>query len=226
VTYQASGPHPAAPAELAALLASAGGAEREQAWAAFVRTYTPVVLRVAKSLGGDSDGVMDRYAFVLERLREDDCRRLRAYVRPGAGEFTLWLIVVVRRLCLDHYRERYGRSRAADGPEERTRRTTRRRLVDLVADRTDPTLLAASNSTAPDEALVRAERTETLAAALAALSASDRLLLRLRFAQDLSAREIAALMRFPTLFHVYRRLDKVLRQLRDALRRSGLEPGS
>jgi RNA polymerase sigma factor (sigma-70 family) len=226
VTYQASGQHPAAPAELAALLASASGAEREQAWAAFVRAYTPTVLRVARSLGGDSDGVMDRYAFVLDRLREDDHRRLRAYVRPAAGDFTLWLVVVVRRLCLDHYRERYGRSRRDDGPDERARRTSRRRLVDLVADRTDPEVLAASGSAAPDEALVRAERTEALTGALAALPASDRLLLRLRFVEDLSGREIAALMRFPTLFHVYRRLDKVLRQLREALHRAGLESGS
>jgi RNA polymerase sigma factor (sigma-70 family) len=225
VTDQASGPSPAAPAELAALLAAAGEAEREQAWADFVRTFTPLLLRVARSLGGDADGAMDRYAFVLDRLREDDCRRLRAYLRPGAGDFTLWLVVVVRRLGLDHYRERYGRQRTADGPEERAQRAGRRRLVDLVAERTDPALLASEAGLAPDEGLMRAERTKALSSALAGLSPPDRLLLRLRFAESLPAREIARLMRFPTLFHVYRRLDKVLSHLRDALSRAGIEPG-
>lgn len=225
MTHQASGTAPVAPAELAALLMAAGEAERERAWAAFVHAHTPTMLRVARSLGGDADSVMDRYAFLLDRLQEGDCRRLRAYLRPGAGEFTLWLVVVVRRLCLDHYRERYGRSRATDGPEERAHRTTRRRLVDLIAEKTDPALIAASRGAAPDETILRDEQTGALSSALAALSPSDRLLLRLRFAQDLSAREIARLMRFPTLFHVYRRLDKVLRQLRGALDRSGIDPG-
>jgi RNA polymerase sigma factor (sigma-70 family) len=225
VTHQASGSGPAAPAELAALLAAGTEAEREQAWAGFARVYTPTMLRVARSLGGDADSAMDRYTFVLERLREDDCRRLRAYLRPSAGDFTLWLVVVVRRLCLDHHRTRYGRSRESAGPQEKADRGTRRRLVDLVADQTDPSLLAASAGTAPDEQLVRAERMGVLAAALARLSASDRLLLRLRFAEDLSARQITGIMRFPTIFHVYRRLDAVLRDLRVTLGRSGIEPG-
>jgi RNA polymerase sigma factor (sigma-70 family) len=207
------------------LLAAGTEPEREQAWAGFARAYTPTMLRVARALGGDADLAMDRYAFVLERLREDDCRRLRAYLRPTAGDFTLWLVVVVRRLCLDHHRNRYGRSRASAGPQEKAERGRRRRLVDLIADQTDPSLLAASPGMAPDEQLVAGERMGVLAAALGRLPASDRLLLRLRFAEDLSAREITGIMRFPTIFHVYRRLDVVLRDLRVALGASGIEPG-
>jgi RNA polymerase sigma factor (sigma-70 family) len=225
VTHQASGAGPAAPAELATLLAAETEGEREHAWAGFARAHTPTILRVARSLGGDADLAMDRYAFVLERLREDDCRRLRSYLRPGAGDFALWLVVVVRRLCLDHHRSRYGRSRTHSGPDQHADRASRRRLVDLVADRTDPALLTAAPGEAPDEQLLRAERMGALGTALAGLPATDRLLLRLRFAEDLSAREIAGVMRFPTLFHVYRRLDKVLAALRAALHRSGIEPG-
>jgi RNA polymerase sigma factor (sigma-70 family) len=225
VTYQASGLEPAPPAELAALLAASTDAGRDEAWAKFAVAYTPLMLRVARSLGGDADAAMDRYAYALERLREDDCRRLRAYVRPGAGEFTLWLVVVVRRLYLDHYRERYGRP--ARGGEESPRsgdRAGRRRLADLVADRTDPALLATS-SRSPDEELTRRERLDALASALERLGPSDRLLLRLRFAEELPAREIARVMRFPTLFHVYRRVDRVLRELRTTLSGLGVEPG-
>jgi len=225
VTHPASGP-PAAPAELAALL-TASGPGRDEAWASFVRVYTPVILRVARSLGRDADAAMDRYAYALERLREDDCRRLRAYVRPGAGEFTLWLIVVVRRLCLDHYRERYGRAgRAGPGAAAGTDRAGRRRLVDLVADRTDPAFLATPSRN-PDDELTRRERLDALASALERLAPSDRLLLRLRYAEELPAREIAKTMRFPTLFHVYRRLEKVQRELRGTLGRLGIEePGT
>jgi RNA polymerase sigma factor (sigma-70 family) len=207
-----------------ALLGADSASGRDEAWAKFVHVFTGLILRTARSLGGDADSAMDRYAFVLDRLREDDCRRLRAYVRPGAGEFTLWLAVVARRLCLDHYRERYGRARPGSDPTAGADRAGRRRLVDLVADRTDPTLLAGPGHSAPDELLAQAERTRALSTALDRLAPRDRLLLRLRFAEDLPAREIARLMRFPTLFHVYRRLDKVLRELRGTLGRLGVEP--
>ena len=222
MTHQPSGSSPAAPAELAALLAAPSEPSRDEAWAAFVRVWTPAILRVARSLGGDTDSAMDRYAHVLARLREDDHRRLRAYARTGA-EFPFWLTVVVRRLCLDHYRERYGRERRSAGnPTEN--RATRRRLVDFVADRTDPELLASSSNNAPDVELARAERLRALETALGRLAPSDRLLLRLRFAEEATAREIAGLMRFPTVFHVYRRLDHLMKELRRALTALGLEP--
>jgi RNA polymerase sigma factor (sigma-70 family) len=230
VTFPAAGTsaaQPAAPAELAALLAASSGRGLDEALARFLSTHTPLILRVTRSLGGDADAAMDRYAYVLERLREDDCRRLRAYLRPHAGEFSLWLIVVVRRLCLDHYRERYGRA-SRPGVTDRAAgadRAGRRRLADLVADRTDPSLLASSRL-APDEELAKRERRDALSAALEQLGPTDRLLLRLRFAEDLPAREIAQVMRFPTLFHVYRRIDKVLRELRAALGSLGVEPES
>jgi RNA polymerase sigma factor (sigma-70 family) len=225
LTEQPSGFGAAAPAALAALLAAPSEQGRDEAWAAFVRAYTTAILRVARSLGGDADSVMDRYAYVLVHLREDDCRRLRAYVRPGAGEFALWLTVVVRRLCLDHYRERYGRERGSKtgAPSDRA---GRRRLVDLVAERTDPELLASPSRDRPDAELARAERLRGLGAAMDGLSPADRLLLRLRFGEEATAREIARLMRFPTVFHVYRRLDRLMKDLRRALDALGIEPES
>lgn len=226
MTHQATGPRPAPPAELAALLAAATEPEREEAWEGFVRAYTAQLLRVARSLGGDPDSVMDRYAFVLDRLSDDECRRLRAYVRPGAGDFVLWLTVVTRRLCLDHYRHRYGRSRADGGAGHAAERAGRRRLVDLVAEKADPMLLAAPRREGPDKVLDRADRERALRMALARLTPSDRLMLQLRFAEEMSAREIAGLMRFPTVFHVYRRLDKVLRELRGTLGELGVEDES
>jgi RNA polymerase sigma factor (sigma-70 family) len=168
---------------------------------------------------------MDRYAFVLEQLGEDDFRRLRAYQRPEAGDFSLWLIVVTRRLCLDHYRHRYGRVRgdASQAHYSDPGRTSRRRLVDLVRDEVDPESLAAPAGARPDEELATAERSRALAGALEELGPRDRLLLRLRFSEELPVRDIAKLMQFPTLFHVYRRLDAVLKVLRGALGKAGME---
>jgi DNA-directed RNA polymerase specialized sigma24 family protein len=97
--------------------------------------------------------------------------------------------------------------------------------VDLVADGTDPELLASPSHDSPDVELARAERMRGLGAALDGLTPADRLLLRLRFGEEATAREIARLMRFPTVFHVYRRLDRLMKDLRRALDALGIDPG-
>ncbi|HET7599426.1 MAG TPA: sigma-70 family RNA polymerase sigma factor [Gemmatimonadales bacterium] len=214
---------PVPPPELVRLLQAADPAEQEEAWSAFLRVFTQPVLRVARSLGGGHDAVMDRYAFVLDQLRQDDWRRLRGYDRPGAGEFTLWFMLVVRRLCFDQHRHVYGRARTTDPTDRGAERAARRRLVDLVAADVDPEAVAAPAGEAPDVLLVRAERRRALTAALDALPPRDRLMLRLRFGEELSARQVAEALGFPTPFHVYRRLDVVLRSLRASLERAGVE---
>lgn len=223
MTQEPSDTRPTVPRELVAILNAASEAALEEAWTSFVAGFTDTMLRVVRSLGGEHDLHMDRYTFVLERLRENGCCRLRAYARPGAGEFQPWLIVVARRLCLDHYRQLYGRARDATGcTVAQGDRAGRRRLVDLLAEKVDASLIPASARDAPDEVLARAERTRALESALAVLPPRDRLLLALRFTEELSAREITRLMKFPTLFHVYRRLNSVLGILRGTLKAQGL----
>ena len=62
-----------------------------------------------------------------------------------------------------------------------------------------------------------------LEAAVARLAPADRVLLKLRFEDELPAREIAAVLRLPTVFHVYRRLNALLTELRVTLRNRGVE---
>ena len=217
-------PSPTAP-ELSRLLGATDPQEREAAWAAFVQAFTQPILGALRSLGRDQDLLMDRYAFVLEHLRADDCRRLRAFVEPAQTDFRLWLFVVARRLALDHYRHRYGRSRSADAsqPGGAPDRASRRRLVDLVSAEVDPADLSAPADRGPELDFARRERDRLLQQCVEGLSTRDQLLLRLKFSEGMSAREIADLMKFPSAGHVYRRLDAVLRDLRQVVGRRGLE---
>ena len=224
-------PHPympgVPPPELADLLHAADSAQRDRAWGGFLNTHSPLILRVARSLGGDYDSAMDRYAYALDQLRQDDFRRLRNYAPEEGGKFDLWLVVVVRRLCLDHYRQRYGRSRSSSGAgvEAQAGRIARRGLADLLTSRVEPSTLADTAHLQPDAELAAKERRQALEAALGRLGPRDRLLLKLRFEDDLSAREIAGLMLFSTPFHVYRRLTSVVRALGTLVRQSGIEGG-
>ena len=154
-------------------------------------------------------------------LRQDEHRRLRAYVPDGRTSFSTWLIVVTRRLVLDHLRRKYGRSRSAD-KARRADAGTRRVLEDLLGDAMDPDEIAAV-SPAPDIALQRRQLTAALRAAIASLQPSDRVLLALRFVDERPVRQIAKVLAAPTVFHVYRRLNAVLAGLRRELERRGIE---
>ncbi|HTI06009.1 MAG TPA: sigma-70 family RNA polymerase sigma factor [Gemmatimonadales bacterium] len=192
-------------------------AARAAAWDTFLERYSRLLLHTARSLHPDYDATMDAYAHLLEQLEQGDFRRLRAYTPDSRSKFTTWLVVVARRICVDHLRERYGRTTGTS--------SVRRRLADLLVDELDPatTPLPDGAATNPETGLRARELSQAVTATLARLDARDRLLLKLRFADDLPAREIAQLMHFPTPFHVYRRLNAVLEQLKTALHRRGIE---
>ncbi len=211
----------APPPELFGLLNATDPAAREAAWEAFVGVHSRLLLHVARSIGRDYDAAMDAYAYLLEQLRAGDYHRLHAYAADGRSKFTTWLVVVARRLCLDHHRQRYGRLRS-DGPGEQLAHVARRRLQDLIAADLDLTP-EPEPSGDPHQSLETGERHAALKAVLDALVSRDRLLLKLRYEDDLSAREIAGLLGLPTPFHVYRRLNALLVELRGTLRDRGLD---
>jgi RNA polymerase sigma factor (sigma-70 family) len=212
---------PSLPPELSRLLSASERVDQEEAWGEFISSHSSILLHTCRAVVHDHDAVMDGYAYVLEALREDCFRRLRAYVPRGATRFTTWLVVVVRRLLLDHYRHRYGRPRSADAAR-RDEHLARRRLEDLVAVEVDPDQLTTS-STGPDLGIRRAELMRLLRQALEELTPSDRLLLALRFEDERPVQEIAATMQLPTVFHVYRRVTAALAHLKHALARRGVE---
>ena len=214
------------PSELATLLAESDPARREFAWDRFVARYSKLLLLISREFGGSHDDAMDRYAAILERLREDDFRRLRAWHADRRSALTTWLGVISRRVCVDELRRRYGRASASDGPEHVALRRERRRLADLITEELVPDIDspdAHGNTAAAELAVRRAELRAHLDQCLSELAPNDRLLLALRFRDDRSAAEIAPLLGFPSPFHVYRRLSGLATQLRQALRRRGIE---
>ena len=204
-------------------LLSAVARTSDDSWAEFAREYSTLLLHVARSTSTSRDDAMDAYAYLLERLSENDYRRLRAYTVNPNSKFTTWLVVVARRICVDHNRLKYGRLRAVESVSERERLDRRRRLENL-SDRLEGGDDIADESTIqPDRAVEAAELSTLVASAVSALPPGDQLLIRLRFEDGLSAAEIADMLRFPSQFHVYRRLNALLDTLRASLRARGIE---
>jgi hypothetical protein len=97
------------PPALTRLLDARDPGGEDVAWREFVHTYSTLLLQVARSTAATRDATMDSYTFVLEQLREEHCRRLRAYTARNGARFSTWLLVVAKRLCVDFHRRRYGR---------------------------------------------------------------------------------------------------------------------
>lgn len=85
----------------------------EPAWDLFLARYRRIVFAAIRHYAQDYDDVMDVFARVCEALREDDLRRLRAWVdQPKhSARFSTWLVTVVRNLTIDWFRHRDGRRR-------------------------------------------------------------------------------------------------------------------
>jgi RNA polymerase sigma factor (sigma-70 family) len=195
--------------------------DRDTAWADFIAAHSDVVLRTCRAVLQDYDGAMDAYAHVLDALQADGYCRLREYVPDGKTPFVVWLVVVTRRLTLDHVRRRYGRPRS-DNQDRRAEAATRRKLEDLVGAAIDPDELAGE-SNHPDADIRRTELSAAVGRALAALPPRDRLLLALRFEDQRPVKEIAGILGLSTVFHVYRLLNGLLERLRDDLRHRGID---
>jgi RNA polymerase sigma factor (sigma-70 family) len=204
-------------------LLAAENASSMDAWAEFTREYSALLLHVARSTSHGRDDAMDAYAYVLDHLRANDYRRLRGYAVTPTSKFTTWLVVVARRICIDHNRVRYGRIRNAHSDAERERLRNRRRLEDLSNILHESDDILDENEVWPDREVEAAEVKVELNAALAAIHPTDRLLIKLRFEDGLSAAEIAQIMRYPSQFHVYRRLNAILATLKSSLRARGIE---
>lgn len=161
---------------------------------------------------------MDHYAFVLEALQRNDYRRLRSYMPDGQTRFSTWLLVVARRLCVDHHRAAYGRA-SKEAPSEL--QGLRARLNAMQAEDISVESLPGTEGR-PDKGVQASELARFLALAKESLSPEDRMLLSLRFEDEAPVREIADLLGFSSVFAVYRRLKKVLRQLRRELEERGV----
>jgi RNA polymerase sigma factor (sigma-70 family) len=213
----------ASPLELGQLLHAPDAVAREAAWERLIASHTRLLLAVARSFGGAHDEAMERYAYLLEKLRERDFQRLRAFQANGRARFSTWLTVAARRLCLDHHRSRYGRTKSKDASASASLRAVRRKLADSVGAELDTDLLPDTAAAGAEAETIQSEREAHLQAALATLAPQDQLLLALRFQDDLSASRISTVLNYPTVFHVYRRLNTVLAQLRALLVSRGID---
>jgi RNA polymerase sigma factor (sigma-70 family) len=121
---------------------------------------------------------------------------------------------------MDRLRQVYGRSSTQEASDQQR---ARRQLADLVAVEIEESDVSSEETADNPEAnLDASESKRALKSAIDELEPHDRLLLALRLEDELGAREIQEMLKFPSPFHVYRRLNHVMGALRAALGRRGI----
>src|SRR5258705_2263797 len=95
----------------AKLLEHINSRDPEEAWGVFLDEYSTTIFQVVRHIERDSDSVPDCFQFVCERLSANSFLRLRKFQPQGPAVFSTWLRAVVRNLCLDWRRKRFGRHR-------------------------------------------------------------------------------------------------------------------
>jgi RNA polymerase sigma factor (sigma-70 family) len=212
------------PRELQALLAATDQGMRDAAWDEFLAVHSRLLLHVARKVMPTGERAMDAYANVLERLRRDNFRALAGYTPDGRSRFTTWLVVVARRMCVDFYRQQYGRPRNEEPSDLAIiEREARKRLINFVGIDDALAQIVDSRNEDPEECMRQEQLRCALDRVVSALPPEDQLLLKLRFSDGLSANQIATVLKFPTPFHVYRRLKTVCADLRRNLVAAGVE---
>jgi RNA polymerase sigma factor (sigma-70 family) len=98
-------------AQTSRILQRLASQEFKEAWTEFLELYSLHILQTVKLFERDADPVADCYLYVCERLSEKRFRRLRSFRSDCGAQFTTWLRVVVRNLCMDWHRSEFGRHR-------------------------------------------------------------------------------------------------------------------
>jgi len=93
------------------LLEQLASDEPERAWNEFLACYSAVVYQVVQSFVSDVDECSDCFLYACEQLATNRFKRLRRFAPDGRARFSTWLRAVVRNLCLDWHRHRFGRRR-------------------------------------------------------------------------------------------------------------------
>jgi RNA polymerase sigma factor (sigma-70 family) len=85
--------------------------QSREAWAEFLRHYSPLIFHTCQFSTSDADQAADCFLFACEMLSRNHFCRLLRFRPQGAASFPTWLRVVVRNLCLDWRRKKFGRAR-------------------------------------------------------------------------------------------------------------------
>jgi RNA polymerase sigma factor (sigma-70 family) len=176
-------------------------------WREFLTRYAGVIQQVVGLLETETDQAADCFLFVCERLVENDFRRLRKFRPSGSASFPTWLRAVVRNLSIDWHRKVHGRPRDGAYPIQP-------RMGTLVSDDGEVAERLRDPQPDPEVQAASSERSAALSAAIGQLEPSDRLLLRMRFEQDLTLDQVARLVGLKDAQTVDRRLRQILERLR------------
>jgi len=84
----------------------------ENTWHNFINKYNDLVLVVISKMMHDHDEKMELYAYALEKLKENNFKKIKVYFeKTRPYEFNTWLVIIIKNCCSDWLRREKGRKR-------------------------------------------------------------------------------------------------------------------
>ena len=248
--------------------------DSQEAWSAFIDDYGFSILQVVRYFEHDADNASDCFQFICEGLCQSRFRRLRRFKPNGPAKFSTWLRAVVRNLCVDWRRKRFGRRRVFHSiaqlshldrevfrciheqgqSEQETMLSLASRFPSLTMQQVAESVAHINNTLTtnqnwliraraairpwrsafesenhqhaaavdlrnnPETMALAAEQNALLSRALGRLSHREKLLIRLRFEEDLTLEQIAKLLDLGNPQRVDRQIKQILASLRIELK--------
>ena len=183
----------------------------KKAWDSFVSQYSKLIYnfihKTLKRYGrhNNSDLVEEVFQEVFLCLLKDNCSKLNSFCWKNNCSITTWLGVVTTNLVLDtlrkdsRYKHRFESLDATDESEGGSKPA----LLEKISDQGSSAL----------EGVYSQEQAQLLEAAINRLSASDQLLFKLIYKDDLTLEEVAQLMH-KSMDALYMHKKRVLDKLR------------
>ena len=166
----------------------------EKAWEDLVKTFDSTVKSAARKICANSEDAEDLASSIWAELHglrtgADGNRKSKLAYYSGRGSLAGWLRAIVSQLAVDEYRKQskfvqIEESREFENLAEESSNNSNN--DGLVTHSDNPEQILTDKQTSGDVA-------EALAAAIAALEAEDRLVLKLYYFDDLKLKDIAAM---------------------------------
>jgi len=182
--------------------------QTEDAWEQFVRAYSRLIWSAihrtfkASSFTYSPEDVEDIYSSLFVSLLEDDFRKLRQYQARNACSLSTWLTVVTVRKTIDHMRRQRTRPRTMAFPDDAS-------IAETIAD----------NAENIEQALMHAQKNESLARSINSLTSGDRQVYDLLYQRGLTP-EAAARDMGTSSAAIYTRKHRLIEKLKKSMEKA------
>jgi RNA polymerase sigma factor (sigma-70 family) len=159
------------------------------------------------------------YVYVLDKLNEDNQRRIRQF--QGKSSFKTYIVSITTRLAIDFFRSRYGRTNPCQDTSNYTPNFVAKIGLDDIPELQDNGLLPDQMVSLMESISKKKQVLQIVQTTFQHLSDEERLVLKLRFNNDQKISQIAKVLALNQR-NLYNYIERILNRFKKAIKNEGL----